>query len=156
RNADGFVAWFDRFAPGKLVNYLELYTEWVGQLGTTRRTSLASTLARRWALQMMLNAALVATIFAGAAWELKHLPPWLTQMPLGPEVTKAALWLSAAILSLPLFIAIFRKLQALGMLVAETRVSRETAGERATAIRALVAQAVVIAGVIILALYVLA
>ena len=155
RGSDRMVGWFDRFAPRKLVGYLGLYTEWVGQLGTTRRKSMATGLARRWSLQMALNGVLVAAIFAGAGWILQHPPPWLKGQPLGPELTKAALWLGAALVSLPLFIAIFRKLQALGMLVAETRVTRESAGERVTAIRALVAQSIVIAGVIMLTMYVL-
>ena len=155
RGSDRMVGWFDRFAPQKLVRYLELYTEWVGQLGAARRTSMATKLARWWSLQMVLNGVLVAGIFAGAGWVSQHPPPWLIREPLGPELSKGALWLSAAILSLPLFIAIFRKLQALGMLVAETRVTQETAGGRVTAIRALVAQSIVIAGVIILVLYVL-
>jgi CPA2 family monovalent cation:H+ antiporter-2 len=31
KNADRFVSWFDRLAPPKLVSYLALYTQWVGQ-----------------------------------------------------------------------------------------------------------------------------
>jgi CPA2 family monovalent cation:H+ antiporter-2 len=37
---------------------------------------------------------------------------------------KSALWLVAMICSLPMFIATSRKLQALGLLVAETKVSK--------------------------------
>jgi CPA2 family monovalent cation:H+ antiporter-2 len=54
-----------------------------------------------------------------------------------------------------LLIATFRKLQALGMLIAEMRVARATAGERTAAIRAVVAQTVLISGVVLLGLCVL-
>src|SRR6185295_14168475 len=56
KSADGMVNWFDRAAPPKLVNYLALYTQWVGQLGTSRPASMASKLVWRWCLQMALNA----------------------------------------------------------------------------------------------------
>jgi CPA2 family monovalent cation:H+ antiporter-2 len=155
KNADRFVGWFDRLAPPKLVNYLALYTRWVGQLGTARPASLASKLARRWSLQMALNALLMAAVFAGAALLSRHPPGWLEQLRFGAEAIKAVLWLSAAILSLPLFIAIFRKLQAFGLLIAETRISRASAGERTAALRQVLAQSIVIAGVVILILFVL-
>src|SRR5678815_753201 len=43
RSTDSVVNWFDRIAPKPLVNTLEIYTRWVGQLGG-RETSLASKL----------------------------------------------------------------------------------------------------------------
>jgi monovalent cation:H+ antiporter-2, CPA2 family len=54
-----------------------------------------------------------------------------------------------------LVIATFRKLQALGLLVAETRVTPAAAGERTTAIRAVVAQIVPIAGTVALGVFIL-
>src|SRR6185503_17530571 len=66
----------------------------------------------------------------------------------------AALWLAAVLLSLPMFIATFRKLQALGLLLAETKVTAAAAGERTAAIRSVVAQVVPIAGIIALGLFV--
>ena len=74
---------------------------------------------------------------------------------MGGEWLKAALWLAAVIVSLPMFIATSRKLQALGLLIAETRVTPAAAGERTAAIRAIVAHFIPIAGTLILALYVL-
>jgi CPA2 family monovalent cation:H+ antiporter-2 len=54
-----------------------------------------------------------------------------------------------------MLIATSRKLQALGLLLAETRVPASAAGERTPAIRAIVSQLVPIAGTVILGLYVL-
>ena len=65
-------------------------------------------------------------------------------------------WLAAVVFSLPLFIATARKLQALGMILAETKVTEAAAGERTAAFRAVVAQAVPVAGLITLGFYVLA
>lgn len=155
RNADGFVTWFARVAPTKLVNYLALYTQWVGQLGSERQASMALQLGRKWFAQLALNAALVAAIFAGGGFIVRHPPAWLKERQFTAEVMKAALWFGSMILSLPLLIAIFRKLQALGMLIAETRVTRARAGERTAAIREIVAQGILIAGVFVLIVYVL-
>jgi len=59
------------------------------------------------------------------------------------------------VVSMPMLIATFRKLQALGLLIAETAVSPAAAGEKTGAIRAVVAQVAPIAGAIVLGLFVL-
>jgi len=76
-------------------------------------------------------------------------------LKLDEDWLKALLWLMAAVLSLPMFIATSRKLQALGLLVAELKVKESVAGERTPAIRAVVAQVIPIAGTVILSTYVL-
>jgi CPA2 family monovalent cation:H+ antiporter-2 len=155
RSADGTVAWFDRAAPKPLVESLGLYTRWVGQLGSQRHGGMATKLAWRWVGQMALNAALIAAVFIAAMFVERRPPAWLQSLSLGEQGLKAPLWLAAAVLSLPMVIATFRKLQALGLLVAETRVSPSAAGERTDAIRAVVAQVVPVAGSVALGLFVL-
>jgi CPA2 family monovalent cation:H+ antiporter-2 len=155
KSADGVVNRFDRLAPRPLVNSLALYTQWVGKLGTQNPSSLAAKLIRRWCGQMALNAALIAAVFIAAAFFGERPPGWLQDLGLGEDWLKAAFWLAAVILSLPMFMATARKLQALGLLVAETKVTRSAAGDRTAAIRAIVAQIIPIAGTIILGLYVL-
>jgi CPA2 family monovalent cation:H+ antiporter-2 len=155
KNADPLVDWFGRLSPPKLVDYLALYTRWIGQRGSQRQTSLARKLVRRWSGQMALNVVLVAAIFVGAAFVAGRPPVWMQEAPFGTESTKAILWLSAMILSLPLLIATVRKVQALGMLISEMRVTRASAGERTDAIRAVVAQSILVAGVAFLSVYLL-
>ncbi len=155
KGSDGLVGWFDRVAPRPLVNSLGLYTQWVGQLGSRRQSSLATKLIRRWFWQMALNAALVAAVFAAAAFVGRRPPGWLSGMLPGGDLLKGALWLAAIVASLPLLIATFRKLQALGLLIAETKVTEAAAGERTAAIRAVVAQVIPAAGLAALGLYVL-
>jgi len=155
RSTDRVVSSFDRMAPKRLVNMLEIYTRWVGQIGSQRRAGLATRLTWQWVGQMALNAALIAGVFIAAAYVERHPPGWLKDFKLGEDMLKALLWLAAAILSLPMLIATSRKLQALGLLIAETRVSQAAAGERTAAIRAVVAQVIPIAGTVVLGLYVL-
>jgi CPA2 family monovalent cation:H+ antiporter-2 len=155
KSSDWVVNWFDRLAPRAIVNYLEVYTDWVGQLGSQRQGSMAADLARRWAWQMALNAVLIAAVFVGAVFVGQRPPAWLVNLGFSDEMLKAGLWLAAVILCLPMFIATFRKLQALGLLTAEAKVSQAAAGERTAAIRAIVAQAIPVAGSIALGLFVL-
>lgn len=156
RSSDRLVGGVDRWASPKLVNYLALYTRWVGQFGTERHASLGRKLSRRWFGQMALNLVLVAAVFAAAAFVSRRPPVPIEQLGLGADMVKAALWLTAMIVALPLLIATFRKLQALAMLIAETGVTHAKAGDRTTAIRGVVTQGVVIAGVVVMSLYVLA
>jgi monovalent cation:H+ antiporter-2, CPA2 family len=156
KSADGLAGWFDRVAPKPLVNSLDIYTRWVGQLGDQRHTNLASKLSRRWLWQMAVNVVLVAAVFVSAGFLERHRPGWLRMLGFGDEGVKAALWSGAVILSLPLLVATFRKLQAFGLLIAETKVNEALAGERTAAIRAVVAQVVPLAGAAVLVMFVLA
>jgi len=155
KSADGLVARFDRAAPKPIVDSLAIYTRWVGQLGTQKHSNHARRLIWKWSAQMALNAALVTAVFIGAAFVERRPPEWLTGLGLAQERLKAVLWLAAMVLSLPMLIATFRKLQALGLLVADMKVQASAAGERTAAIRALVAQVVPIAGTVALGLYIL-
>ena len=155
KSADGLVGWFDRKAPQPLVNSLQLYTRWVGQIGSRQTPNMAAQLMRRWILQMILNAALIAAVFIAAAFIGKRPPTWMLNLNLGDQWLKAALWLTAVIFSMPMFVATARKLQALGLLLAETKVSQAAAGNRTEAIRSVVATLVPIAGTVTLGLFVL-
>ena len=156
RSADGVTNWFNSAAPKSIVQTLETYTRWVGQLGGQQHVTMRSKLARRWVLQMCLNLVLVAAVFIAAGFVDQRRPEWTQHLGMGHELAKAILWLAAVVLSLPMLIATFRKLQALGLLIAETKISRVAAGESTPAIRSMVAQVVPIAGTLVLAVFLLA
>ncbi len=153
KSADVLVRQFDHHAPRSLVDALALYTSWVGRLGQ-EHSSLAAKLTARWFAQIGLNLALIAAVFIVAAFVGQHPPAWLRQWELAGEWLNAILWLLAVICSLPMFIVTSRKLQAVGQLVAKTKVTEAAAGAHATAIRALVAQIIPIAGTAVLGVYV--
>lgn len=148
RSAGPTARWIDRSAPRSMVGILAAYSEWVGRLGATRKNSMASRMVRRWIWQMVLNLALISAVLLTAAFlgrrEYRWLPGPLQQL----EVYRPVLWLLSLTVSLPCFIAIFRKLQALGLLIAEVKVPRSAAGEHTAAIRSVVAQSVPLAGLV--------
>lgn len=154
KSADGMVNRFDRLAPRSIVNALALYTDWVGRLGR-RNPSMVTKLIQRWTAQMALNMALIAAVFIAVAYIGQHPPEWLKALNLGNEWLKALLCLAAIVVSLPMLIATSRKLQALGLLIAETKITEAAAGERTKHIRAVVAQVIPILGTSVLGVYVI-
>ena len=155
KSTDGLMERFDRHAPRSLLQYLALYTVWLGKFRENRRASFAGKMVRKWFWQMGLNVALTAGVFIVAAYLAEKRPAWLPKLPGGEIGMNAILWLAATVVSLPLLIATFRKLQALGLLVAEVSVRPEAAGERTASIRTVLAHGVPLAGTAALALLVL-
>jgi len=146
RSSDFVVAWFDRTAPRPVTAALETYTRWVGDAAASRQPGLAGRLVRKWAWQIALNLLLIAAVFITAAALRGRAFAWWPAVPGGLEGAKALLWLAAMLLSLPMFIAAIRKLQAMGMLIAEISVSRAAAGENTEAFRAIVSTTILVAG----------
>ena len=150
RSSDRVVGWFDQAVPAPVRAWLDLYTRWVEGLGA--KSSFAMGLVRKWAWQIALNLILVTGIFVGAASLRRYGLRWWPQIPRGEDGVKAALWLGATLLSLPLLIASFRKLRALCMLLSEMSVSRKAGGENVSALRSIIANTILAAGCILLML----
>lgn len=157
RSSDTVVGWFNRAAPRNVMGLLEVYTRWVSQVSEAQSKNIARQLLRRWAVMMVVNLLLVAGIFIAGAFIEDTRPPWLTRY-LGDheEAIRAFIWLVAAICSLPLLIATYRKLQAFGMLVAELRVRKDLSAERRAGLQAIVANAILIAGMLMIGVFLFA
>ena len=135
-----------RAAPKPLAGYLTLYKDWVERFKGGQWNSLAWKLSRKWLLQMAINMALVAGLLIGAATLARIEPAWLAKWKLKPDTLRTVLWVAALVFSLPMLIANLRKLQALGMLISEATIRRESAGQRTQSLRAVVANVCLIAG----------
>ncbi|MEY2789613.1 MAG: hypothetical protein RLZZ34_2756 [Verrucomicrobiota bacterium] len=152
RGSDAVATGFERLAPRWLTDTLLIYTHWVGRLGR-RNPDMVTRMIRKWSLQMLLNAALIAVVFVVVSFFAARSPA-AGVLGIPGSWVNSAYWLLAVFVSLPLFIATTRKLGALGMLLAEAKVTQKSAGVRAPMIRAIVAQVVPIGGSAILGLYV--
>jgi CPA2 family monovalent cation:H+ antiporter-2 len=152
RGSDAVATGFERLAPRWLTDTLLIYTHWVGRIGR-RNPDMVTRMIRKWSLQMLLNAALIAVVFVVVSFFAARSPA-AGVLGIPGSWVNSAYWLLAVFVSLPLFIATTRKLGALGMLLAEAKVTQKSAGVRAPMIRAIVAQVVPIGGSAILGLYV--
>lgn len=146
RASDSVVAWFERKAPRRLSAKLDAYTRWVGDVGQSRRGSMAGTLLRKWAWHIALNFLLVAGVFITAAALRGRAMAWWPTAPGGDDGVKAMLWLAAMFLSLPMLIASVRKLEAMAMLISETSVTRAAGGEATDAYRGVIRNTILFAG----------
>ncbi len=155
RNADHLIAWHDRIAPGSWLNYQRDYTAWLARLRTSRKTSPPRRMLRVMLVQLAINVALIAGLFLGAALVERRNFPWLNQLPDWMGGRRTVLWLAATLLSLPIGIAILRKLQAFSMLTSEIAVHRRSSARATVAMRALVANTTLFAGIVGLALVIL-
>ncbi len=155
RNSDSLAEWIGKRAPRPFLNYLEVYRLWVERI---RQAGMASAVRRQIARAiriLSLNIMLIAGAFLTAAFAARTARSWLPLFDQHPGVLKTAFWLGAAILTLPLFIATFRKLQALTTLLAELGTQAAPPGQRAKAIRLVIANTMLLAGLVGLSLFTL-
>jgi monovalent cation:H+ antiporter-2, CPA2 family len=154
--SDPVVSWFNRVAPRNVMGLLEVYTRWVSDATEAQSKNIGRQLLRRWAVMMVVNLLLVAGIFTAGSYISDRRPQFVTHFVPNPQAVPALIWLVTAIASLPLIIATYRKLQAFGMLMAELRVRKDLSGERRTGVQAIVANAILIAGTIVMGVFLLA
>ncbi len=69
-----------------------------------------------------MNLLIIAGIFIGAVFLQRRIVVWWPEFPGGEDGTKAATWLAALLVSFPILVAVWRKVEAGAMLVAETAV----------------------------------
>ena len=155
RGADGATNAFHRVLPARALGILNLYTSWMGRIGTGGAGRMRRGLMWKWGAHIALNAALIAAVFLCAAYFGRNQPSWLVEKGIGEAWINTILWLLAAVASLPMFIASAHKLQAVGYLLAETKVREKEAGKATAALRALVASVVPIAGSVTMGVFVL-
>lgn len=156
RSSDAVVNGFTRVAPPKLRGLMEVYTRWVSEVAEAQSKDMGKQLLRRWAMMMAVNLLLVAGIFIAGAFVANARPSWVAQYIGRSEGVQGLIWLAAMVCSLPLLIATYRKLQAFGMLVAELRVRKEPSGERRSGLQTILANVILVAGMVMIAVMLLA
>ncbi|MGZ5543899.1 MAG: cation:proton antiporter domain-containing protein [Limisphaerales bacterium] len=154
RSSDTLVAAFDRHAPACWVEYLSNYTQWVGQLRASSNPTMAAQLTRRWCWQIALNLMLIAGVFIAVTFIVEKRPEWLPKTGLNPTISGAIWWLCAAVLSLPMLVASYRKLEALGLLFGE-RIAQRRGPQTSAALQIIFSRAVPGIGVVAMGLLIL-
>lgn len=155
RHSDKFSGWLDRHLPTTMLSYLNLYTRWVEQVRERRKDSAVQRILNRIFTQLLIflsliaGSLLVAVFLAKISWQfLPAIRPHMAWI-------RSGLWLIALVVTMPVSIAAFRKLRALGMILAELGVTDTLAGRRKNDIRAAVAGAVLAGGMLLLATFIM-
>lgn len=110
---------------------------------------------RRWTWQMALNLMLVAGVFIGASYFAGNPPAWREAIPFGMAGWRSLLWVAAVLVSMPLLIATYRKLGAVGLLLGELAAARIKREPTAAAVQAVLGNTIPLAGAIGMGLLVL-
>jgi CPA2 family monovalent cation:H+ antiporter-2 len=146
KSSDNLVTLFSQRAPKSFINSLELYTLWLGQKSDKKNP--ATKFIRKWSFQIALNTMLVAGVFLGAVFIWRQDPALLKILTFDETARNAVLWFAAVFVSLPMLIAAYRKLEALGMLLADLRVKQLASDAHAKEIKAIIATTVPLAGAV--------
>jgi CPA2 family monovalent cation:H+ antiporter-2 len=117
-----------------------------------RRQSAAARLVRNLFWQLVLNVALIAAVFISAAVLSRWLQPSLAWLPEWTGGARTIGWLGAALITLPVYVATVRKMQAMGMMLSEIATSGAAAGSRNPTLRSFLAHTLLVVQALGLAL----
>jgi CPA2 family monovalent cation:H+ antiporter-2 len=119
-----------------------LYTAWLKDVRLAGDRAELARIARRILLHAAVNAALAVAVFLSAAFFGDRIDDAMLELGIGRAWQSALVWGGALVVSLPFLIAVYRKLKALSMLLAELGVRREHAGAHTDRVRRVVAEVI--------------
>jgi len=122
-NADRIAVWCGRILPTPLVTQLTYFRRRAAGLG--ERKPKKSAMRHVWSLmfQLILNMTLIAGGFITAGYVNRVFPHVFSFLPAVWGGSHSLVWLGMAVLLLPLYIATFRKMQAMAMMLSELMTS---------------------------------
>ncbi|WP_233842975.1 cation:proton antiporter [Dyella sp. 2HG41-7] len=154
RGADLIANGGRRIIPRPLRLLITSYSGWLENLRPVDENAMVARMFRRLLWHIAVNIALVVTLFVIGAYVNAHNAAWFEQWGLSRDMRHSLIWACALFVSLPLLIAVYRKAEALGMLLAELGISERLAGSYTRAIRQVLAKLIPLATLLALALLV--
>ncbi|MEI7435609.1 MAG: cation:proton antiporter [bacterium] len=98
---------------------LAFYADWLGQLAGRRVEDAVAKSVRRSLWIVFINLMLIAALFTAASFLARHVI-WLNdQLPKWLGGADTVCWLAAVVVALPIYVATYRKLEAVTMVTAE-------------------------------------
>ena len=148
RASNPITAWAEKMLPSTMLAYLNLYHRWLGQFTQGRKNSQVRRILRRIGGQLTIFMSLIAGAILAAVFLsrismrlLPHILPY-------KSLINSLLLLAAILAAMPVYIAAYRKLKALGMILAELGITDAMGGDRKAEVRAVVANAILVIGLI--------
>ncbi|MFK2904749.1 cation:proton antiporter [Dyella ginsengisoli] len=154
RSADGLVNGMRRIAPSPMRLLVTSYSGWLENLRPVNENAVIAAMLRRLLMHIAINVMLVVTLFVIGAYVNAHNWAWFSMFGLTRDARHTVIWAAALFLSLPLLIAVYRKAEALGMLLAELGIRESYAGAYTRTIRGVLARLIPLATLFVLAVLV--
>ncbi len=144
------TSWFERKLPPTFLAYINLYHSWLDQFTRGRQDSQVRKILRRIAGQLTIFSGLIAGSILTAVFISRIIIGFFPNSLPYQSIINSCLWLTAMLAAMPVYIAAYRKLKALGMILAELGITETMGGDRKTEIRAVVANAILVVGLLAL------
>ncbi|WP_158884304.1 cation:proton antiporter [Rhodanobacter sp. L36] len=154
RSADGIATGVRRVTPRPLRLLATSYSGWLENLKPVNENAALAAIFRRLAWHIAINVLLVITLFMIGAYINANNWNLFSMFGIGRDMRHTLIWACALFLSLPMLIAVYRKAEALGMLLAEIGIRERLAGSYTQAIRNVLERVIPLATLLGLALLV--
>ena len=156
RASDPLSAMLARRLPSGLTGVFSAYTDWMGNISFSGQGAIIMKMIRRLVWHIVINMMLVVAVFLIMAFVYRRGYFHWDIFNGSLLASRTLAWSIAALLSLPMIVAAYRKANALGMLLAELSIPERVGGQHNVKIRAVLARLVPLAAMAILALLVAA
>jgi monovalent cation:H+ antiporter-2, CPA2 family len=156
RGSDPLVSWLERRLPSTIHSYLNLYSRWLGQFAQGRQDNQVRAILRRIAGQLGIFLGLIGGSILTAVFLSRILMRYFPALAPWKNTLNSFLWVASILAAMPVYLSAYRKLKALGMILSELGITDAMGGERKTEVRAVVANAILMLGLMALAAFSLA
>ena len=156
RASDPLATQLGRRLPQGLTGAFSAYTEWMGNLSLSGQGAMVAKMIRRLVWHVIINMMLVVAAFLIMAYLYRRGVFHWDFLADRPQVKRSLAWSIAALVSLPMIVAAYRKASALGMLLAELSIPERIGGAYNMRIRAVLARFIPLATMWVLGLLVAA
>jgi CPA2 family monovalent cation:H+ antiporter-2 len=155
RASDPLASFLGRALPTRVTGVFGAYTEWMGSLGLQGQGAIVMKMIRRLVWHVIINMMLVIAVFVIVAFAYRRGFLHVDMLSDDATVRRSLAWSFAALMSLPMVVAAYRKAGALGMLLAELSIP-DRFGSRTFRIRSVLGRIIPVVAMLILGLLVAA
>lgn len=148
RAADPLSAKAVQVVPKRISGLFSLYSRWLNNLQPQGDSAELRRIIHRILLQIGINIALIIALFMADTFFNEVFISWLSPWVEDNNIQRAVIWGVALLLASPFLVAIYRKLQALSMLLAEMSVRPDVAGDYTTHVRRVMSELIPILSMI--------
>lgn len=142
--------------PERWRNFLAGYTDWAGRFRAQRSDDAVRRAVHRSLIIILINLGWIAGIFIATAYLARRWPGLFMVVPEKFGGANVVFWFAAAVLVIPFLVATLRKLQALGMILAEIKFPlTESGGARYVIARSMTEIAVLVTGSLALGFFII-
>ncbi|MDG2536742.1 cation:proton antiporter [Dyella jiangningensis] len=156
RSSDPLAEALSRRLPKTFMGALAAYTEWMGNLSLGGQGAVVAKMIRRLVWHVIINMMLVVAAFLIMSYLYRRGFFHWDFLADRPQVKRSLAWSIAALISLPMIVAAYRKASALGMLLAELSIPERIGGAYNMRIRAVLARFIPLVAMWVLGLLVAA